>query len=311
MITKLKTAVKGHYAELYTTIKLLDIEERFDIHFSRFWGLFFAKLGLRLRTTPTGISIASLITGIAGGGLLYFQNDVRIILAACVLLTFAGILDSADGQLARMSNQSTELGRIIDGLIDNFVFLACYVAGAACYLDIYGWYIVVLALLAGGAHSLKSAIYDFYKSEYMYFGGPFASARTPYPEEIRREAKLDSFFQKVVFYLYFDYTRKQFWLSTRTRQERAWLERVIYSSKDSSAVAKYRKLNKPIMTWWAIFCGTNTHRSLIMFFSLLGRFDMYLFTCVIGFVPMLFVNQVQKRRDKRLLQETGYPRFAV
>ncbi|MBV6645844.1 MAG: CDP-alcohol phosphatidyltransferase family protein, partial [Cyclobacteriaceae bacterium] len=120
-------AIRKHYSEVLSTIKLIDIEERFDLVFSRFFGLFFAKAALRLRMTPTDVSIASLAVGLMGGGLLYFQESWVITLSGSILITIAGVLDSADGQLARMSGQSTDLGRIIDGLIDNLVFLACYI----------------------------------------------------------------------------------------------------------------------------------------------------------------------------------------
>ena len=120
----LSAGLRRHYEQVMSTIKMMDIEERFDLYFSRFFGLFFAKLGRKWHLTPTQISIVSLLIGVVGGGLLYYQDRLEITLTAMVLITLAGVLDSADGQLARMTGQSTEFGRIVDGVIDNLVFVA-------------------------------------------------------------------------------------------------------------------------------------------------------------------------------------------
>lgn len=318
MIRTLKAKLNQHYAEVYTTIKLMDIEEWFDIHFSRFYGLFFAKIAYRWQWTPTNVSVASLVIGMAGGGLLYFQDDWRIILCACVLISLAGVLDSADGQLARMSNQATELGRIIDGLIDNFVFMACYIGAAFYLLNIYGVSLTAFATiafftaLAGYAHSTKSALYEFYKSEYLFFAGPFKNARIPYPEEIRQTMKRETRLQKIIFYLYVDYTQRQFRLSTRSSEMRRTFEKYAYSPESSPRfVAAYREVNKPLMTWWALICGTNTHRTLIMIFCLLGRFDIYLLACIVGIIPMFIINSMQNRKDRQLLSMVESFKFAA
>ncbi|XOV93992.1 MAG: CDP-alcohol phosphatidyltransferase family protein [Bacteroidota bacterium] len=294
--------LKNHWDEMMSTIKMLDIEERYDLYFSRFFGLFFAKAGRYVSLTPTQISIISLVIGIIGGGLLYFQDVWKIILVGSFLITVAGVLDSADGQLARMTNQSSELGRIIDGLIDNFVFVSCYLAGSAFFIDVYGYWIFLLAVMAGVAHSLKSAIYDFYKSEYLFYGGPYSSAEIPYPERIK--AELDnqmSIVQKLIRLLYLDYTRRQFWLSTRTVELREKFKSFAYTDTTKDKFTeKYRELNFPIMFWWALVCGTNTHRGMIMIFSLFGRFDIYLGIAAITILPMILINRYQKRLDIKL-----------
>ena len=124
-----------HYQEVLSSIKEMDVEETFDLYFSRFFGLFFAKWGKAMHLNPTHISFLSLSAGIPGGILLYWQSEIWIVAIGCFLISLAGVLDSADGQLARMTGSSTEFGRMVDGTIDNMVFMACYFAGFLSFLD--------------------------------------------------------------------------------------------------------------------------------------------------------------------------------
>ena len=161
MLQKIQHHIQNHYKEVFTSIKMIYIEESFDLYFSRFFGLYFAKIGEKLKLTPTHISLASLFVGIIGGGLLYFQNDRPIILIGSILITIAGLLDSADGQLARRTEQSTDFGRIVDGVIDNFVFFSCYYSACSYFfLGEIGWPIIIMGLVAGFcSHSFSSNMY--------------------------------------------------------------------------------------------------------------------------------------------------------
>ena len=56
--------------------------------------------------------------------------------------------------------------------------------------------------------------------------------------------------------------------------------RISMSSTREKFIEKYRNTFNPIMFWWALVGGTNTHSTLIMLFSIMGRFDLYL-DCVL------------------------------
>ncbi len=89
---------------LESTLKSLDTEEFIDIHFYRpigyQWALFFNKLGV----SPNSITIASIFIGIAAGICFYFQS-LAINVIGMLLLIWANSYDSADGQLARMTDR--------------------------------------------------------------------------------------------------------------------------------------------------------------------------------------------------------------
>jgi phosphatidylglycerophosphate synthase len=293
--------IRRHLKEVYGTIKLIDIEERFDIYFSRFFGLFFAKIGRYLSLTPTHVSIMSLVTGVIGGALLYFQQDLEITLLAGFLISLAGVLDSADGQLARMTGQSTDLGRMIDGIIDNFVFISCYVGATAYWVfntdqDVL---MIALAALSGYFFSLKAALYEFYKTEYLQLVAKQIHGNVPLSlSDFKVEG--DSLFHRFVYYVIYDYTRKQLQFSTRTQAFRARIQQLSKASDNSAFDRIYRELNRPMMFWWAIFCGANTHRTLIIVSSVFGRFDLYLIASICWTVFIIPVSLMQKRADQKL-----------
>lgn len=312
----IKTYLKQHLNEVKKSIKLIDVEERFDIYFSRFFGLYFAKIGVRFGWTPTFLSFISLLLGVVGGILFLYQDSLVIMLIACTLVVWAGVLDSSDGQLARMTNQSSELGRSIDGTIDNFVFLAIYTAGTIYLLldlgyaisiyslDLPGYGIILSAFLAGGIHSYKTAIYDFYKMEYMHLVGKSKGAKVQSLSELMEKAKnADTYLNKILYLVLWNHAKQQYQVSTRSVQTREIFESVAYGEepKDSAFTSAYAVLNKPMLSWWALFCGTNTHRTLIMLFGLLGRFDLYLIVTVAGAFPVWIISRVQKKRDEMLL----------
>src|ERR1044071_1466295 len=68
--------------------------------------------------TPADVvTLASLVLGVFAGHLFWYRS--AWVNAAGVLLFIASdILDSVDGQLARLRGTSTRMGRILDGLAD-------------------------------------------------------------------------------------------------------------------------------------------------------------------------------------------------
>ena len=103
---------KGNNLE--ASLKSLDTEEFLDIHFYRPVGYQWARFFQRLGVTPNTITILSIFLGIGAGICFYFQ-DFGITLLGIFLLIWANTYDSADGQLARLTGQKSELGRSLDG----------------------------------------------------------------------------------------------------------------------------------------------------------------------------------------------------
>jgi len=105
-----------------------------------------------------------MLTGIAGGVLLCNE---RLGLFAFVLLILYGIIDSADGQLARMTGQVTEFGRVLDGVSGHVTHLAIYFGVSAGVIQRGGSSsILIWTLLAGISNAFQAQMYDFHRTDY-------------------------------------------------------------------------------------------------------------------------------------------------
>lgn len=146
------------------------IEEWADLHF-------FRPLGLRVARAlrPTGVSadqvtLWCLVVGIIGGHLMVYQA-ASLNLLGVVLFVISDILDSADGQLARMRGTSSRFGRVLDGIADGLRFLNLYVHLLfRAHFAHWGWPGYVLVLAAGLSHSFHGQIVDFVKNAYQRLG---------------------------------------------------------------------------------------------------------------------------------------------
>ena len=112
-------------AKLRATFKSKDTEEWLDIYFTRplgyLWALFFKHLHIH----PNVVTILSMVIGALAGYMFYFTDLVHNIIGV-LLLVWANLYDSADGQLARMTGQKTLWGRILDGFAGDVWFFAIY-----------------------------------------------------------------------------------------------------------------------------------------------------------------------------------------
>ncbi len=300
-MTFILNRIKTDFHKAYDSIKLPEVEETFDIYFSRFFGYYFALIGKRLSMTPNQISIISLLVGALAGYFFYFQEDVVMILWACFFITLSGLLDSADGQLARMTKQSSDIGRVLDGTIDTVVFIACYFGACIYFLEHgYGLWIFPIAIIAGYAHSAKSCVYEYYKAEFVYYVNADSGSRIAYLDEMKKPEN-KGFIYLVLYYLELDYMRKQTMFHGRERTHREKFEQYTFGVQGQKFSELYRKTNESIMTWWALVCGTNVHRTVMMVTSLFGRMDWYFYFSIVTFFPLFAVVKWQKRLDKNLL----------
>jgi len=179
---------------------------------------FFRPAGWRIATTlaptrisPDSVTLASLVLGVIAGHLFWYTNP-WINTAGVALFIWSDVLDSADGQLARLRGTSTRLGRILDGLADSARFLSLYAhLGARLYVSGWGWGGVALALAALYSHSYQAAAADFIRQAYLYFAVGNGSEL-----DVGGEPSAGSFWERAAGWLYGDYVRRQAWLFPNT-----------------------------------------------------------------------------------------------
>lgn len=299
------------FQEFKSSIKSPDTEEKLDLIFYRPSGFIIAKISSYLWLTPTMLSLFGLGCGVISAWyFLKADNTTALILASCFLI-LSGIFDSADGQLARISNQSTKLGLILDGICDSFVTIFTYIACAAPYYSKYGVVTVLVVLLALYLHSCQCAILDFYHREYLFYGYGKTENDTYWnpglkdAQEIVDNSKPGV--EKIMNSLRMSWIKKQQFLTTRPDSYRQKMRHYILncsSSEKEKFMATYKKNNLRLLPFWRLI-GVNAHTFLLIVFMFLNRFDLYIlgFDIVLLNVIIFLVGLMQKKADNALFQE--------
>jgi len=159
------TPEPGHSSlERALAFKAYEIEELADIYFFRPFGALIAHASRRVGMSPTTLTVFGDIVGVVAGSLLY---SPALGMVAFALLIAHGVIDSADGQLARLTNRTSELGRILDGVGGYATHLAAYLAIAIGAVArgaspaVFLW-----AAVAGICNIVHAQMYDYHRTVY-------------------------------------------------------------------------------------------------------------------------------------------------
>ncbi len=200
-------------SNLTGTYKSSDTEEWIDIWFYRPIGYQIALFAKWLKVTPNEVTVFSFFWGILAGVLFYF-NDLALNIAGMLSLMFANSLDSADGQLARMTDQKSRLGRFLDGLAGNFWFFAIYL-GLVLRLTNEGteWWIWIFAAVTGYTHAFQAKMADYHRNAYLLFLKGESGSELDKAEKLQQQydqlSWKKNFFEKVYMKMYTSYTKEQ------------------------------------------------------------------------------------------------------
>jgi phosphatidylglycerophosphate synthase len=277
------------FEEYKGSLKMIEVEEIFDLIFYRPLAFLFVKLIYRTTLTPNQITIISMIFGILAG-ILYADGTYQSFIIAAIMIIIYNVLDCSDGQLARMKKSGTVIGRIIDGFADYIVSVAVYLGigfGFAGSSDtpIFYWLLTVAAGLSNALHSL---IVDYYRNNFMDYalnrsstlGEDLEKYKTVY-EELRNQKGKN--IEKLLIWLYLQYSKIQ-----------------TKSSSNASITKKYNpqeyyQKNKLMLHLWT-YLGPTTEWTFLIICSLTNRLDIYLWGLVlVGNALVLVLYYLQKR----------------
>ena len=279
--------------ELEASLKSLDTEEFIDIYFYRpigyRWALLFKQFGI----TPNSVTIASIFLGVAAG-ILFYYNDIRITLCGIFLLIWANSYDSADGQLARLTGQKSELGRILDGTSGDFWFITIYASICLRLSTEWGIWIWGLAAITGFCHSKQAAIADYYRNIHLFFlkgkAGSELDNSYQQTELYKSLSWKNDFIRKLFIFFYKSYTASQekltpkFQLFFKAAKER-YGDNIPQDLKD-----EFRILSKPLMKYTNIL-SFNT-RVIVLFLSLLINIPWIYFVFEITVLNILLIYMI-------------------
>lgn len=297
------------------TYKARETEGILDLYFYRRIGFQLAKLFAQLGMSPVGVTLLGGVFGIFAGH-LYFYRDLRINIVGMVLHVFANLLDNADGQLARLLNQKSRTGRVIDSLIDHLIFVSIYVhLGLRCLAEGASPSIALLVLAAGLSHAAQGASADYFRNAYLFFVKGRARADWDSSATLRDEFRHLRWWtdpwQKFLLALYINFTWQQEVLSPRLRRLRDVAEHEFPAEVPVDLRRHYRENAQPMLRWWGLLM-TNTRMFFLFLFLIMDRpsWFFWLEVSVLNLL-LLFLIVRQENMSQSLVEDIMQPEAAV
>jgi phosphatidylglycerophosphate synthase len=302
-----------------------DIEEIGDIYLIRPLGFLIVQLLRHTPATPTFVSFLALL---AGWWTAYLYWDAARIggpsvvgIVAFMVFLLHSALDSADGQLARITESYSSFGAIIDGLCDNLVFLAIYIAIVLGVWQRTGGGLLLLcalAVLAALSHSVQSSLVTYQRFLYLNYVYGKRDIEELEPGNLEREARSSGrIFSRILRGIYLPYHHQQrFFLrsSHRLEQYLAGWERK-HRDLASGLPSLYSRRQRPLMKYWALM-ASNSHKlgiAVAVFLPVtpanlwteLGAAWYFVYDLFLNVVLVLLVV-VQGRRNREIREDLDY-----
>ena len=243
------------------TMKSEDTEGPFEQWVTRtpgyLWALLFRVLGVH----PVVVTLCSIVVG-AAAGVLFGSDDLMTNVCGMCLLVVANWWDCADGQLARLTGQTTQLGRVLDGFGGEVWFFSIYFflcmrldGEVAPWGGEWGVWIWVIALVAGvRCHARQCALADYYRNVHIYYQKGAGASELVRSEDLLRAMRglvrrRGVWFRRVYLYFYAAYTRGQERQTPQYQRFRAVSERCFGAELPFRWRERFRRESLPLMVW--------------------------------------------------------------
>ncbi len=298
----------------YASIKSLDTEEFIDLWFYRPAGfrcaLFFRNRGIH----PNIVTIISILLGVAAG-ICFVQENLRWNMLGILLLMWANLYDSTDGQLARITGQKTRWGRILDGFAGDvwFFFIYAAIAIRTTFEPIpfapehqWGVFIWILCSFAGfWVHGSQCQLADYYRNIHLYFiaeknGNEFDNSQA---QRIRFKETpwKNNFFWKIFLHFYIDYTANQERMAPHFQRFIATVKKHYGTDIPQWLRDEFRQGSLPLMKYTNILTF-NSRFIMLWFAMLIGELWVYLFFELV--ILMCIFLYMRHRHEKLCIRLT-------
>lgn len=301
----------GLFQQYKASLKVVEIEEIFDLILYRPLAFLFVKATYSTNLTPNQVSSIAMLFGVIGGILFGFGTHDYLLVGAGFYL-MCNILDCADGQIARLKKNGTKVGRIVDGFIDYIVSTVVYIGigvgltslQAKGILNLQGnifglnpySYIWLITVLGGFSSALQAILLDFFRNKFLeYVYGRFSSLEEELKEfeeekiRINKPGAAKGLLDNLLISIYLKYTRFQLSLQTKNKNE----------LPENTPVAQvYYKKNRLLIHLWS-YTGSTTHLTLCIIFALLNNMELFLLICILPLnLLMLSLYFIQRLVNK-------------
>ena len=211
------------------TMKSEDTEGHFELLFTRTPGYLWAQFFRALHVHPITVTLISIVLGVSSA-FFFVRTDLQSNIIAVCMLVIANWLDCADGQLARLTDKKTLIGRVLDGFAGDVWFQFIYVALALRLTPIWGIWGWLLGGYAGyWCHVRQANLADYYRNQHLYF--QLGSQRSELDRSRKLQVRYDSlrwqsadWFEKLYLFFYIRYTLRQENMTPRCQQMLSLLE---------------------------------------------------------------------------------------
>lgn len=251
---------------------------------------------IRLNITPNMVSSFGMICGLLAGFCYYHYQNPAFAILGFALMFMWHVFDGADGQLARATQNFSDIGKVIDGVCDYVTFISVYVGISLALSTIYGNQIWWLTIFAGICHAIQSGAYELQRSEYDFWGKAKSTADLPNLNDLIEGAKKKSAAGQIAGQLHIAYIRMQYAFSGVDHTFRRSLKEVIELApeKENEIRALYRETFAPAVNSWSFLCA-NYRTFAIFIASISGEPIYYFWLEVIVFnIALIFLVQKQK-----------------
>ncbi len=147
------------------SLKPPETEEFVNQYLNRPAAYLVAQFFHKLKASPHLVTVISMGFGISSG---FFFARGTYASVMCILLELMIIFDCADGQLARLIDTSSKIGKTLDGLADMCThFSIFYGVAFALYMKTGSFFPFFLAVLSQLSLYLHIALYDHFKNVFI------------------------------------------------------------------------------------------------------------------------------------------------
>jgi len=300
--------------DLASSLKGTEVEEPIDLYFFRPLGFLISRRLRFTRVTPTHVTAVSIVFGVLSGHLLYYDDPWLDLLAVLAFVT-ANLLDSVDGQLARITDQSTRLGRILDGVAGGIMFTSIHLHLALrLYQGGEGLLIFALVLVALLSQSYQNATVDYYKNAFLAYGmrgggGELEAVGGLEGRQLGERGRTPGL-QSWLLRQYAAYTARQERMTPRFQRLRKKLAGVGGSEAFQDWFAgRYRLLCKPLLKHNA-WIATNLRMALLFALVFLDRVVWYFWfdIIVLNGIMCWIIAAHERRSDQLAVEVAGWER---
>ena len=286
---------KQIFKDYKRSIKHEVFDETLALYILRPIAFIFVKLLYPTSITPNQVSLMTVIVGIMSG-YFFSRGDVVSFVIAGSLYFLSLVLDCVDGMIARLKNNGTPVGRIIDGLSDYIVGILVYIGMGIGFgkglIDIkylpfnYWWFIVIAAI----SHIFHAIFVDYYRTEFMAYG--LGKQISTLEEKNKFTAELDKIkhqknklFEKILIVVYLGYSHLQ--LFKKDKQK-------VYGRET------YYNSNKLLIKLW-FWIGPTASAFIIIISAFLFRpIIFFVFTIGLANIYMIILWIIQVKTNKKI-----------